>query len=192
MVADRVALGQSPPGQRRMGIGVAAEQEEGCPHAFGLESVQHLRRRRRPGAVVEGQHQFLVGKRQCVGEMFAADPRRGRGAHRKDAGGPQRIGAATAGVGGAGRGRDDDRHESDQRGDETVHWRRSDRTSLGDKARRGSLRFAIAQSGKASLQARDAVVATLLGGAKRHKAFARLSYGGSPIPRTGLGKREQP
>jgi hypothetical protein len=74
VMAERMAFRQSPPGDLRMCVDIAAEQEEGGADAFRLQGVEHPRRGCRPGAVVEGQHQFLVAQRQGVGEVLAADP----------------------------------------------------------------------------------------------------------------------
>src|SRR5450631_2771888 len=77
VVCNRVALGQLAPGEFGMGGGIAAEQEERCPHAFALEGIEHGRGGARPRAVIEGEHHLLVSKGQGAGEVLATDPRGG-------------------------------------------------------------------------------------------------------------------
>ena len=61
-----MALGHFAPRQRRIGCGIAADEKEGRLDAFVGQRIEHPRRRRRPGSIVEGQHHFMVGERQSL------------------------------------------------------------------------------------------------------------------------------
>ena len=80
-----------------MGHDVAAQYEKRCAHAFAPQRRQHPVGGAGPGAVVEGQHKFLVGKRQSVREMLAANPWRGAGVDRDHTFGAERVWMAGAG-----------------------------------------------------------------------------------------------
>lgn len=110
VVADRVALGQRPPHDLRMRVGVAAQQKERGADAFRFQGIEHPRRGGWPGTVVEGQDQFLVAQRQGIGEMLAPDPRGGACIDRDHPLGAEGI--AIAGTRLRARGR---RHEGHKR-----------------------------------------------------------------------------
>ena len=63
-------------------------------HSMG-QRRQHLRRGRRPWAVVECQHHLVIPERQRLREVFQADPRRGGGIDLKNARGAERSLART-------------------------------------------------------------------------------------------------
>ena len=63
VVADFMALGHHPLHEAGIGLGIAADDEEGGRHMLGLEDVENLRRPFRIGAVVEGQRHVLVEMR---------------------------------------------------------------------------------------------------------------------------------
>ncbi len=63
MVADAMTFRDLAFDELRQAFGIAADEEEGRSHAFLRERVQHGRRRR-GGAVVEGQHDLMVLERQ--------------------------------------------------------------------------------------------------------------------------------
>lgn len=83
VVRNRMAFGKLPPCQFRMGGGAAADEKKGREDAFPLERLKHCGGRAWLGTVIEGQHDFLVGERQAVGKVLAADPR-GRGGMNRD------------------------------------------------------------------------------------------------------------
>src|SRR5712691_1023803 len=93
---DRVALGAFAPHERRSGLNVSADEEEGRLHAFALERVEHPIRGAGPRAVVEGEHDLFGRERQRGGKLLASDPRRCRGVDRQHAAGAERAGIARA------------------------------------------------------------------------------------------------
>ena len=95
VVADGVAFGRDPPHQIGMFRGGLADQEEGRLHAFVRQRRQHFRRRRRPRAVIEGQHHLMIPQRQRLRKVLQPDPRRGGGIDMKNARGAERVLART-------------------------------------------------------------------------------------------------
>lgn len=91
MIADRMAFGDFAPRQRRIGLRVAADEEEGRLHAFLGEGIEHFRRRRRPGTVVEGQDDFVIAKRQGARIGLQADGKAACGRKRKRALGAELV-----------------------------------------------------------------------------------------------------
>ena len=92
MMADRVAGGDLAPHQRRMGGGIAPDQEEGRLDALAGEGVENGRRRRRERPVVEGQHDLVVGQDERARIGLEADGEAAFGADRRDARGAERSG----------------------------------------------------------------------------------------------------
>jgi hypothetical protein len=77
-------------------FGILAQQKESGADAFALERIQNFRRRAGPGAVIEGEHQFLGAQRQRRREMLAPDPRRRSDIDLDDAFGAERLRIARA------------------------------------------------------------------------------------------------
>ncbi len=77
VMADGVAFSGDPSHQVRMFQCGLADQEERRAHAFVRQCGKHLRRRRRPRAVIERQYDLVIPKRQRFREVF--QPHLGRG-----------------------------------------------------------------------------------------------------------------
>ena len=63
VVGDVVAFLDLAPRQRRLGVELVADGEEGRAHALVGERLENLRRRALVRAVVEGEDHFVVGER---------------------------------------------------------------------------------------------------------------------------------
>src|SRR5437763_17094204 len=77
MISDRVSRGRDPPGQLWMFGSWLADQKEGRVHAFPRQGGQYLRRRRRPWAIIEGQHHLVVPERQGLWKILQPHARVG-------------------------------------------------------------------------------------------------------------------
>ncbi len=77
--ADGVAFRRDPAHQFRVFRRRLADQEKRRVHAFMGQRRQHLRRGRRPWAVIEGQHHLVIFKRQRLRKALEPDPRRSGG-----------------------------------------------------------------------------------------------------------------
>jgi hypothetical protein len=97
VVRHGVALRQLAPCQLRMGRSVSADQKEGGEDAFPPERIEHCGCRAGPWAIVERQHDLLVGEGQGRGKVLAADARCRGGIDPNDPGG--REGVRVAGTG---------------------------------------------------------------------------------------------
>ena len=101
---------------------VDADDEESGAHAFCLQRVQHLRRRRRR-AVVEGENNFMIGQRQRLRIALQAN-RKALGANDDLARGAEFFRAAgrcSAGARGAGEKRGKARVKTNS--NRSGHWR---------------------------------------------------------------------
>ncbi|MEY9919789.1 hypothetical protein ABIF99_006104 [Bradyrhizobium japonicum] len=115
VVADGVALARDALDHVRMFGGVQADQEEGGAHAFLRQRRQHLRRRRRMRAIVEGQDDLVIGERQRLRKALEAHARRGLGVDAQNARGAERVLARA--VRGLRRGDADEAREDRSRRD---------------------------------------------------------------------------
>jgi hypothetical protein len=95
VMADSMALGGDPPHQSRVLGGRLSDQEERRAHAFLCQRRQDPRCRRRPRAVVEGQHHLVVLKRQGLRKALQSDARRLCGIDAKNTRGAERARART-------------------------------------------------------------------------------------------------
>ena len=74
MMPDGVALGRDPAHQLRVLRCRLADQEERRVDAFMGQRRQHPRRRGRPRAVIEGQHDLVIAERQRLRKAFQSRP----------------------------------------------------------------------------------------------------------------------
>ena len=85
------------PRQHRQRVDLAADVEEGRAHAFVGERLEHLRRRPRVRAVVEGEDHFVVGERNGLGIGLQADQQAALRADLGDARRAELVGPAFGG-----------------------------------------------------------------------------------------------
>ena len=63
VVADQVSGGDNLLDERRLGLGVAADQKEGCAHVAAGQKFEQARRPVGIGTVVEGERQLAGARR---------------------------------------------------------------------------------------------------------------------------------
>ena len=94
----RVAARGDLPEDFRIVGGVLADREERRLDALVGQRLEHGRRGR-PGAVVEGQHHFLVAQEVVLAEMLEAEARTAGGVDLDRAGDAERVGIVALGRG---------------------------------------------------------------------------------------------
>ena len=98
-VAGRINLLQD----FRIISGVLADDEENAGGAFVRQRLKDRRRVDRPGAVVEGQHHFLVAQEVELFEMLKAEPRSARGVDLDSTADTERVRVGAGGSRGVAR-----------------------------------------------------------------------------------------
>ena len=95
VMPDGMAFGRDPPHQFRMPGRGFSDQKERRAHALSRQGRKDPRRRRRPWAIIEGQHHLMVVERQGLRKVFQSDARRVRRIDRENARGAERARART-------------------------------------------------------------------------------------------------